>query len=269
MQTLTKQFDNFTSEAISKAKQALEKLGGRFVLPAPITLHIDTCDGNGFIYELQARHAVLRDGVLYIVKDIPAEEVDAVIDNAELAAPEDLWTLGGEWYAEWEGLLEVFDTLIDAASGVDTEKGVTVVEFSCPSDIGQINDSMQLDSGQELITLAGYVDGKTVTVSVKVHGEVRVIFRDQVYKAASQMPKELLDCYAKGKNPEQVALSDGKQYETPYYCDNNNWLEEDITIFGPVSIIKETSDVVDVPEDNSYEGWKKVLIEDIIEFQKS
>lgn len=79
------------------------------------------------------------------------------------------------------------------------------------------------------------------------------------------MPKELLDCYRNHKNPEEIATSDGEEYETPYYCDMNNWLEEFIVVRDTEGKIVDDSysEVIDFIDDNTPEGWKKALLEDI------
>jgi len=106
---------------------------------------------------------------------------------------------------------------------------LTITDSGAIKHIEKIRDSMQLDSGQDIAWMEGDIDGFHFNASVRVTGEVRVTFRDQCYSHASQMPKELLDCYAAGAGPEDIikaAESDGRKYGTPYCVDNNNWLEE-------------------------------------------
>lgn len=145
------------------------------------------------------------------------------------------------------------------------ETNFTEKSFYCPTDIGNYGDSMQLDSGQELINLEGTKNGYNVEASVRVVGDVRVIFRDQVYRNAGRMPKELLDCYRNHKNPEEIATSDGEEYETPYYCDMNNWLEKFIVVRDAEGKVVDDSynEVIDFIDDNTPEGWKKALLKDI------
>lgn len=145
------------------------------------------------------------------------------------------------------------------------ERNITISSYFCPSDIGNYHDSMELDSGQELLCINATCSDLQIEAVVQVTGSVRVIFRDQVFKKSSDMPQELLECYHNGTDPEAVALSDGKEYETPYYCDENNWLEEFIIVRDSKgNIVNDTfSEVIDFIDDNTSEGWKKYLIDDI------
>jgi len=62
-------------------------------------------------------------------------------------------------------------------------------------DLSGINTSMELDSGQELARL---YDGDLCT-TLKVVGDVRVIYKDEIYKAPSQFPEELMKLFHDGK----------------------------------------------------------------------
>lgn len=157
---------------------------------------------------------------------------------------------------------------------VTKEEDVPDIQFT-PNDFvccitKDVRDSMQLDSGQGVVFLRGKCDGLTVEASVKVQGRVRVIFRDRVYKCASRMPKELLDCYAAGDDPEKMAVSDGKEYETPYFADDTNWFELYVDIYNKSrsasgQLLLSEYWVIDAPDDNSADGWQKFLAEAIIE----
>ena len=143
-------------------------------------------------------------------------------------------------------------------------KDFVLTDFYCHPKLKTIRDSMQLDSGVELISLEGLVRGYKVRVMESTQGEVRVIFRDVVYKRASEMPKELVRCYRRHRNPERVALSDGGSYETPYYCDNNNWVEQGICVIdSDGNIVTESFTVIDIPDDNSPAGWRRCILEDV------
>lgn len=78
-------------------------------------------------------------------------------------------------------------------------------------DLSNINDSMELDSGQEIARLE---KGEYV-VTLEVHGSVRVLYKDNIYKCASQMPEELIQMFHNWK-PE---------YEDIVDCGMNNWFE--------------------------------------------
>lgn len=150
-------------------------------------------------------------------------------------------------------------------------KRYTETDFYCRDNIGAYNDSMELDSGQELVRLVCLTEeGYNAEASVEVVGEVKVIFRDEVYRCASDMPEELLDCYHNGTNPIDIIVSEGNgdKYETPYYCDMNNWLEVFVTISIPKldnanELHIETSSCVIEPVNDTPEGWKQFLLEQI------
>ena len=83
--------------------------------------------------------------------------------------------------------------------------------FSYTIDLTNINDSMELDSEQEV---ARY-DKDHFCVTLEVRGSVRVIYKNEVYKSASQMPDELLQLFHDGKADEEHEV----------YMDMNNWFE--------------------------------------------
>lgn len=138
-----------------------------------------------------------------------------------------------------------------------------VKEFFCPPFIENVNDSMQLDSGQELVSLTLVKGPFKVYAAVRVEGEVRVIFRDQTYRCASQMPGELIEAYRDGKGPKEVALADGGSYETPYEVIDNNWLETCVVVSDKDGILCDTlgGDVIDGDRDTA-EGWFDFLADD-------
>lgn len=141
---------------------------------------------------------------------------------------------------------------------------IVVEDYYCPDGIEEYRDSMQLDSNQELLSISGTVGDYTFENRVVVCGSVRVIFRDEIFKSASRMPKELLECYATGKDPEEVTVSDGKEYETPYFADDTNWFEEQPRVFDKNGdVVFEDYIVIDAPGGNTREGWKNYLLETI------
>ena len=87
-----------------------------------------------------------------------------------------------------------------------------------------INDSMELDSGQIVATL----ETSDLLVEIRVEGYVRVVFNDEVYKASSQMPQELIDLFHNGGEEYEKALEDGR-----LYIDDNNWFESFIYYKNP------------------------------------
>lgn len=84
-------------------------------------------------------------------------------------------------------------------------------KFKCNIELSDINDSMELESGQEIARLEenGYA------VTLEVQGDVRVVYKDVAYRHAGAMPDELLKLF-----------HDGKAYESEdVYVDMNNWFE--------------------------------------------
>ena len=83
--------------------------------------------------------------------------------------------------------------------------------FESHIDLSNINNSMELDSGQEIARL----DKGNYVVTLEVCGAVRVVYKDCTYKAASQMPEKLIQMFHNWK-PE---------YEEVVFVDDNNWFE--------------------------------------------
>ena len=91
------------------------------------------------------------------------------------------------------------------------------IEFNTnPSiDLTKINDSMELDSGQEIAELKIHRDSD-ITITLVVHGNVTVIYKDKVYNHASEMPEELISLFHnEGYSPNHDDLS----------INENNWFE--------------------------------------------
>lgn len=137
----------------------------------------------------------------------------------------------------------------------DVLKGAHYEEVPYLKDI---NDSMELDSGgRNLAYLKNTIftrSGKKITVdaSVRVQGDVRVRFKDQWYRNASKMPKELIQCYHDGSDPAML--------DPDYYVDDNNWFEEFVRVTDEDGIdICDVSCVVDSP------GNKDCLVDSLVE----
>lgn len=111
------------------------------------------------------------------------------------------------------------------------------INDSIPLD--KIYDSMQLDSNQTIAHLK--IDGYDITLEVK--GHVRVVYKDQVYKHASDFPNELLQLFAEQKAGDCPDL----------FVDDNNWFEVFIEKDG-VFMSSEVADFcgLDVPSIFSY-----------------
>ena len=78
-------------------------------------------------------------------------------------------------------------------------------------DLSNINDSMELDSGLEIARL----DKGKYAVTLEVCGSVRVLYKDNIYRNASNMPEELIQMFHNWR-PE---------YEEIVDCGMNNWFE--------------------------------------------
>lgn len=118
-----------------------------------------------------------------------------------------------------------------------------------PDWILGIKDSMQLDSGQEACSLTAEYNGETINASVRVYGDVRVLYKDGIYKCASQFPEELLDFFA-GKRPDLAEEVD---------VVNNNWFE---LVFNDDS---SNGFVVDDLEEDTKDGVRQWLLDAIID----
>lgn len=86
-----------------------------------------------------------------------------------------------------------------------------MTKFSLKLDLSEINDSMELDSNIEVAR----IENENYALTLEVQGSVRVIYKDCIYKAACQMPDELIQLF-----------HDGKAYNSKdVYVDMNNWFE--------------------------------------------
>lgn len=70
--------------------------------------------------------------------------------------------------------------------------------FKQSIDLSDINDSMELDSGQTIATL---VEGNMMA-ELRVVGDVRVLYKGEIYKHASSMPEDLIRIFHEGKASE-------------------------------------------------------------------
>lgn len=86
-----------------------------------------------------------------------------------------------------------------------------VITFNSYIDLSDVNNSMELDSGQEV---ARFEKGKYV-VTLEVRGDVKVQYRDCTYRCASNMPEELIQMFHDWK----------PKYEEVADCIMNNWFE--------------------------------------------
>ena len=83
--------------------------------------------------------------------------------------------------------------------------------FEIYKDLSECQDSMLFDSYERI---AKYGNDSNY-VALDVYGDVKVFYKDEMYKRASEMPQELLD---KFKNTNYMNDSD-------IYIGNNNWFD--------------------------------------------
>ncbi len=86
------------------------------------------------------------------------------------------------------------------------------IEFVVFEDLKDCKDSMLFSSDDGQIA---YIERGNKAVSLDVRGEVRVIYKDEVYKDITQFPQELVDIIKAGK------LWDNEDV----FVDMNNWFE--------------------------------------------
>ena len=120
--------------------------------------------------------------------------------------------------------------LVNLASGwgvlrshaVPTSEEIKDFFFLREEDRKGVTDSLLLDSGQEI--LSGKVRG--FEVSVLVCGDVRILWKEQIYKCASQFPEDLTEAI-RNHALEDGCVSMNNWYETRLYKEGK-FLEEDI-----------------------------------------
>lgn len=110
-----KSFENWLNEigklALAEARKRVAALGGTYTLPEGKTLYIDPCNDSGFLYNLDAAEVVLVEKNLIILSADALEHKDEILSGKYEPQPDECWTEGGEFYAEWEGLLELIDSI--------------------------------------------------------------------------------------------------------------------------------------------------------------
>lgn len=112
------------------------------------------------------------------------------------------------------------------------EYGITDFFFIPEEERKLITDSLLLDSGQEI--LAGSVGD--INVSVIVCGEVRVGWKGQIYRSASQYPDDLAEAIRTG------SFHVGRDENDENFIGNNNWFE--VRVWRNKTLLKE--DIVDI-----------------------
>lgn len=97
-----------------------------------------------------------------------------------------------------------------------------MTEFKCYTDLSNINDSMELDSG----FVRAELKKDNYMLELRTCGEVRVDFEDGRYTCASNMPDELIEMFHNGAAYEdnRVHIIDNNWFELFLYeWKNNMW----------------------------------------------
>ena len=108
------------TQAYKEVKDRLRAIGGSFTFKNTQALYINTCESfltEDDLYILEAKKIMLEDGHLMILADLPKTREKQILEGEDGDdSPDEIWYEGGDWYAETEGLLELFDLLLDLTS---------------------------------------------------------------------------------------------------------------------------------------------------------
>lgn len=152
------------------------------------------------------------------------------------------------YYEKGSGLFAVETEAVENADLHSPYTGASLVDeddlkasvkdffFLREEDRKGITDSLLLDSGQEI--LAGTVGD--VTVSVIVCGDVRIGWKGQVYKSASQFPDDLTEAIRTG------SFYVGQDEDEENFIGNNNWYE--VRVWRDKTLLEEDVADIDISE---------------------
>lgn len=110
--TFTEKLDSLKREALGAAKAKLNQIGGSLILPTKTTLYVDPANDSGFLYSLQVNKVIVSDNHLMFLAEMSEEEEKEIITSRD-PEPDKIFVEGSECIAEYEGLLEVIDQIID------------------------------------------------------------------------------------------------------------------------------------------------------------
>ena len=107
------------------------------------------------------------------------------------------------------------------------EEKMRCLEFECDTDLKQYVDSMLFD---EVCIATGVFENnnKTLTIDLKVCGDVSVTFKGEIYRTPSEFPDELIDIIRKHPNDWEYYSPSGEKNdnaEGDVYVGLNNWFE--------------------------------------------
>lgn len=110
MKNFQEQFKELTNSATTKVKRSLALNGGSYILESTKRLYIDSCNETDSIIKLNVNKVCLSEGSIVFLNDRKANPDK--LDWSNVALDEGLVFQNME-YAEWEGLLEIFDEVIE------------------------------------------------------------------------------------------------------------------------------------------------------------
>ena len=91
------------------------------------------------------------------------------------------------------------------------------VEFENRVLLTNVNDAMELNSNLTIARLSGeLLDGTKFEVILETQGKVTVVYKDELYCKASDMPEELLKLFHEGgfsPNNEDVCVNENNWFE--------------------------------------------------------
>lgn len=118
-----------------------------------------------------------------------------------------------------------------------------MITFNVYQNLDEVNaNSLLFESGEEIASLQV---GKYY-LSLMCRGEVRLVWKNEVYKGVSQFPQELKECILKGNLYENDDL----------LIDENNWfqfellkkLDKDTTIINGYDYVERVNDYLDTAD---------------------
>lgn len=194
-------------------------------------------DGDGFAANI---HAIVWDDCFdnYVRKAVVAVRVmdddtieiltrhyteDYQLSDKEIAERNDR-----EWVAIDGPDVLLTDALEQLSNGIEKYVETPIEEFSVirKEDRVGITDSLLMESG---IEIASATIGKN-KYSIRVCGEVRILWKDEVYKYLDDFPDDLVEAirnHTLDSNPD-AEIGNNNWYEIFAYKKNGDWLYSDV-----------------------------------------
>lgn len=95
-----------------------------------------------------------------------------------------------------------------------------------------MGDSMCYDSGTEVLNAKLQVKEYSIDVRIVAQGHVRVYYKDNVYKCASQFPQELLELFKNGSAATECDLIENNWWEVLYEINDGYVKQSDGIVLG-------------------------------------